>query len=432
MNILSIVKPASCKLECGGIKSSGFFVSSDTLLTCFHNIELNATISGETYGQNKKNIVLELVDSDTQLDLAILRVKDEYEHTNSLHVCTIEPIQGITWVSFGYPATNNGRIFGETIQGKIKDYSAHSGLPQHDIVLSVEGYNISTSEYQGFSGSPLVDDYGNVIAVLRHSSHNSLDAVSIKRAKTFLEKNKISYKQDYLMDFEEYSCNCFSGFEDNPKTMCNLHARKVRDQVRPEAIASDLLGKLYYPHKSGSLEDIIFYLKNNSKTNKGLWQGWLELLSYISMIPSTRPDFNSITITLTSENFAQLFGVHREIANRTIDVNLNFFWTEGEAYLKIISQYAQNKLKSLTDNNTCYIFNSSDRDFGRRPPKAGFKKSIINDISGDESAGLHIIKQMNFGMLSLNQLSQLILECDTEQEARPKIEQLFINAIQND
>jgi len=431
MSNLNLIKTASCKLECGGIKSSGFFISPGLLLTCLHNIIANNEISGETYG-DKKPLSFELVDSDSDTDLAILRLTNNAEHTASLHICSLEPIKGITWESFGYPNTTNGRSIGEVLEGQIRDYSVHTGFPPHDIVLAVDGYNVSTSQYQGFSGSPLVDDYGNVIAILRFSSSNSLDALSIKKAKLFLEKHQIICKQDYLLDFEEYSCNCFAGFDDDPKRMCNTYATTIKAEVKPNAIASDLLGKLYYPHQAGNLDEIIAYLKKNPTTNKGLWKGWLELLSYLSIIPSSRTDFNSISITLTSRHFSELFGKQLETASDTIDVKLNFFWTEGKAYLNVISDYAHNKLKNGTESNTCYIFNSGDPDFGRRGPKAGFKQNIIPDISGDESAGLHIIKKMNFGMLSLNQLSQQVLACDNAEEARPKIQELFINALQND
>ncbi|RQO74423.1 hypothetical protein DBR43_03240 [Pedobacter sp. KBW06] len=150
------------------------------------------------------------------------------------------------------------------------------------------------------------------------------------------------------------------------------------------------------------------------------------------MIPSARTDFNSITITLSSETFKELFGAHLATASDTIDVKINFFWTQGQGYLTVINDYAHNRLDKQMGNNTCYIFNSADPDFGRRGPKPGFKKGIVMDISGEEEAGMHIIKQMNFGMLSLNQLSQEVLECDTLAQARPKIKQLFINALQND
>ncbi|WP_316789644.1 serine protease [Pedobacter frigoris] len=432
MSNLSLIKSASCKLACGEIKGSGFFVTPDILLTCLHNIEADVAIVGESYGEDKRSFSFELVDSDTVTDLAILRTKDGYLHNSTLHVCSLEPIKGITWESFGYPATTNGRSIGEDLDGKIRDHALNPGLLKHDVVLAVEGYNFSTSVYQGFSGSPIVDDYGNVIAISRFSGNNSLDAVSVKRAKSFLEANNIICKQDYLLDFDEYACNCFAGFEEDPKRMCNAFASSVKGQVNPDTIARDLLGKLYYPHQAGTLEEIIAYLKKNPTTNKGLWKGWLELLSYLAMVSSARPDFNSITVTLTSDNFAKLFKVKSEIAKKTIDVKVNFFWTEGKAYLKVISDYAHDKFRSEAESNSCYIFNSSDPNFGRRVPSPGFKDKIIRDIGGDESAGFHIIKQMNFGMLSLNQLSEEVLNSDSVAQARPKIEELFINALCND
>jgi hypothetical protein len=431
MSHMTAIKAASCKLQCGTIYGTGFFISTDTLLTCLHNIDEKKEIKGETHGVNKQSLELELIDADPETDLAILRVKNGLTHPGVLHICSLEPVMGISWESFGYPDTINGRSIGETLSGTIKDYFEHEGFPQHDIVLAVEGFNINTSVYKGFSGSPCVDAYGNAVAILRHYSNNSLDAVSIKRVKPLLERNGIVYKQDYLYDFEEYSCNCFAGFDENPKRMCNSYATAIKLDTKPGTITQDLLGKLYYPHKNGTLEEIITYLKKNPHTNQRLWKGWLELLSYISIIPSTRTDFNSISITLTSEKFAELFGVQRETGPDTIDVKLNFFWTEGEGYLNIVRDYIHDKLKTGIENNTCYIFNSPDANYGRSPLGPGFKQNIITNIGGDDSAGLHIVKEMNYGMLSLNQISQQVLECDTEAQARPKIEQLFINALQN-
>ncbi|WP_157282734.1 S1 family peptidase [Pedobacter antarcticus] len=422
------IKAASCKLSCGLKEGSGFFVSLDHVLTAKHNLDHGNEINGEGYGG--EIFSLELVDTDDDTDMVLLKIQGAYKSGTFLHICSLEPIAGISWESFGHPKTVNGRTIGETLSGSIKDFA--NGVNSHDTILNVEGYNVTSSVYHGFSGSPVVDFYGNAIGMLRFSGNNSLDAVSIKKAGSFLERNGIIVKKDYLLDFGEYACNCFSGFEETPKRMCAIYADRLRSTIEPNDIARDLLGRLYYPHTKGDLNEIISFLKNNPEINQGLWKGWLELLSYLSMVTSSRPDFNNITVTLTAEKFTKLFGIKRETAADTIDVNLNFFWTQGTAYLNIISDYLHNKLLEGIENNTCYIFNSADPHFGRRGPKANFKENIVFDISGGEDAGFHIVKEMNFGVLSLNELSQQVLECDSIASARPKIEQLFIDALQHD
>ncbi|RQO74424.1 hypothetical protein DBR43_03245 [Pedobacter sp. KBW06] len=257
MSNLNSIKMASCMLECAGIKGSGFFITPNLVLTCLHNLSIGQQVTGERPGEQKETFEFEVLDQDAGIDLSLLKVINNRESLNTLHVCSLEPVAGIEWESYGYPDTTNGRAIGESLTGDIRDYAEYTAGLEHDVVLNVTGYNVQTSVYDGFSGSPLVDDYGNVFAVFRFSGHNSLDAVSIKRAKPFLEKNNILCKQDYLLDFEEYACNCFAGFEDDPKRMCNAAAIGIKDQVKPDSITRDLLGKLYYPHNKDSLEDII-------------------------------------------------------------------------------------------------------------------------------------------------------------------------------
>lgn len=430
MSFLSSIKPACCRVSCNGIDGSGFFLSANLILTAKHNLEDSHSIKGRTL--SGAEIEMEVVAADDAVDLAILRVTSGYVSTAMLDLCGFEPVKGVPFEGFGFPATANGKAYGETLCGTVRDFMDTPSL-SHDTVLEISGYNVSTSLYKGFSGSPMVDGYGNVIGVYLFSGANSLDSVSIWKAKSFLLANSVAVKDDYLADFKQYGALCFNGFEPDPLGICKLQMQSATMGNGPNEIVKSLAGRIFYPEKKLSVEAVISELKNNVMLNQLLWKGWLELLTYVSMLNAQYPSAGRITVELPTSKVMAVLGIKFKKSPKIIKVKINFFWTEGTPWSTITRQYIHDQFtKGKSVGGGCYIFNSADEGFGRQRPPSGFKKGIVTNIAAPKEASIRIQGDFDFGLLSLGNFTEEVLNCTTLAQTTQKLEQLLLNALEHD
>ncbi|MEJ7559861.1 MAG: ABC-three component system protein [Pedobacter sp.] len=424
------LKASTCRIECDGVKGSGFFISPKTILTCYHvvvNVDDQNPIELFDYLSNP--IAVELIKQDIDCDIAILNIVNGYKSECFLQLCESEIVPDVSWISFGYPTTQNGRLVGEPLSGTIRDFIVDSSLTIHDSITSVSSVNALTAHYDGFSGSPLVDQNNNVISILRYQAPNYLNSVSIKKASAFLKNHFINIKPDELCSFSEYLPFVFDGFESDPKLMCNKFAAEVSSTSSPNVIINSLLGSVFFPNRAQTSKELIAELKRNKEQSNAIWIGWLEFLSHVSLLKGEHSNANEITITLSSTSMFKMLRINVG-GTKAVKLKLRFLWTDSETYLEVAKQYIHKEHNTEIENNTCHIFNSKKANFGGIPLTANFKKNIIQNISSPNDSGFRIRGTVDFGILSLQHLNNEVKKCVSITLATENLEKLFRDAIQ--
>jgi len=424
MTTSQLLKDTSCRIACGITKGSAFFISGDILLTANH-VLVKYHSHGDAinlFTHTGKASVGTLVAFDDDCDLALIRVPEDFVSTQWLNLCECEMIEGVDWSSYGYPDNTNGQTAGEPLKGTIKNV-IQSPILQHDVTVEIPGYNVTTVEFEGFSGSPLVDAYCNVISVMRFSGTNDLSAVSIKRGCAFLKNNDIILKPDYLLKFDQYELDSFGGFSSGIKSLCEGEAEQVAQTTAPGELVTAYGSGLFFPEKKMSPESIIAHLRTNPEKNKRLWTGWLEFLTFVAILKGQclHP---AITVDIPAEKILGL--LTKKVA---LKLQLNYFWTEKESLEDIARRYIHNKLAADITHNSCHIFNSELHHFGIKL-RPDFKKRIIENIGNPANSGLTVLRKVDFGVLSLKELADEVGQSATLPEAFHKLTILFRDAIE--
>lgn len=416
-----------CLINCGTEQGTGFFISETTILTCYHVVEQYAT-KRIVLQCNQVEMPGEFIAYCPRTDLALLKVTDGSISEHYLRLRQSTPVTDTFWKAFGCPANEAGQMTGEPLSGSIS-YIVPAGIETiHDLTCTVTPGGLSTSIFNGFSGSPMTDHNGDVIGVLRFNGTNHLHGVSIKRGSTFLRGSEIILLPDELEGFDDYTASAFQGFEQDAKIMCQRYAKEVSKEATPMGIATTLEGTMYYPTKKDTLEALIEGIKRQPESSSLLWTGWIELLSHVALLQGEHKDVNSLTITLRAEKVSKWLGLSSiNVPGRKIQ--LRFLWTEQEQYFTVLKEYLHGNLKGIK-KNTCYIFNAKAANFGGGQINPGFKKRIIGNISMPQGSGPSVVGEVQFGLLSLRHLNDQVKQCYTLHEASENLNKLFKDAIE--
>lgn len=378
---------------------------------------------------NQISIQVQLVAFSTETDLALMQVLDNFVSTNFLTLRESTVVNQLPWRTFGCPANNAGQLVGEPLNGTIAHIIADSTLTVFDLTFNVAPSGLSNAVYEGFSGSPILNDSGYVIGVMKYEGSNHLHGVSIKKGSIFLGGHGLQILPDELEGFEDYTGAAFDGFEPDAKALCNSYAVEVSKALSPTAIATTLLGDVYFPRRTGNLRELIAEMKKDAQNNSLLWTGWIELLSHVALLEGEQKDVNAIKITIPISGILKMLGLSNKNNSRK-SLQLRFLWTKEEHYFSVVKDYLRGNLKLGMENDTCYIFNARSPNFGGGELKPGFKKNIIGNISAPRQSGPSVMGKVKYGILSLRHLNDQVKQCITLQEATDNLEKLFKDAIE--
>ena len=193
---------------------TGFYVSnSGHIITNYHVIEGCKDVKAHSKGRELDAVIIA---NDRANDLAVLKISESPDYFFALSQDSPYPLQDI--IVAGYP-------FGDAVSSSVKF--------TRGIVSSLTGINNNYSEIQidaalqpGNSGGPIMDDYGNVIAVAVAKldediikedfgviPENTNFGVKVSAVKNLMEGNRITFKvpNTLIIDKQELSRQATDG-----------------------------------------------------------------------------------------------------------------------------------------------------------------------------------------------------------------------------
>lgn len=424
---MSLLKDSTCKISVQTEekiivrKGTGFFVSKNRILTCNHVIAKNddeIIFIDNCKNQSGQKLTAKVIEACQQTDYALLEIQEIFENEYFLELCDSEIIEEEEIKIFGYPEEGQGQDTGEILKGEILSVlEGHQTI--QDVSLRIDGYNVNT-RYGGFSGSPVINNYGQVTSIIKYEAARSLSSVSIKKAKPFLEKNGISINPDQIVSFNLFKNGVFAGFADR-ENECEVESNRPIDLLSPKLIIEKNKDELFYPRKNLEIKDLIAYLRKNKDLNDKLWKGWIQLLTYVEILKGDYRDANSISIKITSKELYKQFGLLNRTKEINIDLYLNFYLTEEKDYFKIAQKSIHENRKNQIAKHTCNIFNSNIEQFGNT-------NKLVVDISNPEYSGPSI-PNIRIGALSLLQINRAVIDSDSLADVSNNLKKIFEDAI---
>lgn len=195
-------------LRCGSEIGTAFFVSKNQLLTATHlvkeQIQNEKTIEVRINHQDwiPCTVAGHLQDENTISDVTLLNLAGTRSNDAFLELIASSFHKGEDLKIIGYPwEIGNGLdYFGLDIRSihKINPRTANTeetdGL-SYDVV-AVRNDLLSLYSYGGFSGSPILNEYGKVVGVATDQHYNSLSYTSIEKIAPYLRDFKVRVTED--------------------------------------------------------------------------------------------------------------------------------------------------------------------------------------------------------------------------------------------
>jgi len=428
--MITILDKATCRIDCGGEFGTGFFVNNKTIITAKHVIDkfILSTESPEdiiidNLSNYSEKVTCTYIDHCDDTGVAIISIEGDYRNDNYLTLCASMIIEKDTITSYGYPNSEDGCIVGEPLIGNVFRAIPNSDETMHDVSLNIDNFQQGT--YQGFSGSPVMNQDKVVTSFITRQNVRYISAVSIKKIAKFLRNKNIEVKQDYLTSFEEYKNSIFES-HGSIETACLGQSLKPLSTITPQSILDSREGGIFYPPKLDSLSKLIADIKLNKDLQDALWSGWLELLTYIEILKGKYDDCNHIQIEVTSEEISKRFKLFTSTKTITTKLRINFFFSESKNYFEVARNYVHEPMQEHSvKQDTCNIFNSHNRNFGIRNLTS---RDIILNISDPENSGPSILNA-RIGVLSLQNLREKIINSTDITSAQLNLRKRFEDAL---
>ncbi|MEZ8453208.1 serine protease [Vibrio splendidus] len=422
-----LVESATCKIDCDGEKGSGFFISRDKIITCRHVLTRHLHIKTKeikiTAGSSSFECTARLIAHCETTDLALLDCEGNYESEHTLVISSSPILDDEDIYSYGYPNTNDGRLVGEPLHGTVLRTITNSTATIRDVSLTIDNFSKS-KEYEGFSGSPVVNGRGVVTSVLSFENKNYLSSMSINKAKGFLLENNIIVEDNELETFISYRDDAFKGFS-YLKDECENYSNSASNKVTPSGVIKTNGGELFYPRKQMSFDEIKVFLRENQNIDSCLWTGWIQFLTYMNFLEVDYSNLKDVRVKLETAKFKIPF-FKTGLKTITYDLKLKLFYTEEDDYLDLARNYmSKNKDKMRLEGNSCHIFNSHVPNFG----KISIDPSNIIDDVANPKGSTFSPEMPKIGIVSLEQLSQIVMSSQTSDEAVIKIKKKLEDVI---
>jgi len=428
--MLTILDKATCRIDCGGEIGTGFFVNGNTIITAKHVIDNFISAS-----ENAKDIIIDnlsnhsekvtctYIDHCDDAGVAMISIEGDYRNDHYLTLCASEIIEEESIKSYGYPNSEDGRLVGEPLIGKVLRTISDSDETMHDVSINVD--NFAQGTYGGFSGSPVMNQDKYITSFIIDENIRYISAVSIKKVANFLRNQSIEVKEDYLTSFEEYKDSTFNGFG-QIKPVCLSQSKQVLSNTSPNEIIKNCEGNIFYPAKSDSLSNLIGAIKLNKDLKDALWPGWFEFLTYVVMLEGKYDDLNNIKIEVKLDEKISKFRIRFKPKKIISKVQLSFLFSENESYFDVASEYIHQAMqdKSLV-KDTCNIFNSHNQHFA---VKKLTSNSIVLNIGDPDHSGPSI-PEVRVAVLNLNDLREDIINSEDITSAQLNLRKRFEDAL---
>ncbi|MGF1765419.1 S1 family peptidase [Aliivibrio kagoshimensis] len=424
----SLLKKSTCKITCGDKSGTGFFISPNWILTAIHVInesfEEEKKIEVSNWHFDENTHIAKCIYHDDHAHIAIIEINEICENDCFLELLNADIIKDEIISIYGYPRNFDGEIVGEPLSGKVLRYIEDSDVTIHDVSINVDGFD-TNSDYSGFSGSPVVNGKNQVLSFIRFKSERYLSAISIKKAAHFLQESGMSFSDDELKSFSNYKHLAFSGFE-TLKVACEKKSEKALSVHSPFYILQKKSNDMFYPAKMESFEDIRAYLKNNRNVDKELWVGWTKFLTYIQMLDGNFENIEDVNINVSLEILFKTLGFINRKKSMDLKVSVDFMFTEHESFITVASEVLHNQRNSEEiKGSVCTVFNSNSIDFGIKKINT---RHVINDIGMPDGSGPNIVRPKS-GVVSLRQLTDLVIMSDNIEDAKSKLKGAIEDAI---
>lgn len=175
---------------CGSyVSGTAFFVSSTRLLTAGHVLA--------EYILDKEATVAVIVEGDYKFcrvlfnyaipDVAVLECVDyQSPKENVMKLLNCKFKKGVEALVVGYPRElgSGEDYFGVTVKNSREKIDLKGGFDRMVVRTDSFGFN----SYEGFSGSPVINDFGMVMGIETDQLYNTLGYASVKALKPFIEQ----------------------------------------------------------------------------------------------------------------------------------------------------------------------------------------------------------------------------------------------------
>lgn len=180
-------------LQCGGEHATAFFIGEDTLLTVRHAVIDHLYNKDTPVFINREKPILCTVEELGNIDIVILKCTEHIQH-DTLRLLAAAFNEDLELMVMGYPSElgNNKDLISLSIRNRQE-----VNRTEYDIVVIREDA-LALYNYKGFSGSPVINEFGSVIGIMTRNVSQTLGYISIKRlANPWLNDKNIPYKQNY-------------------------------------------------------------------------------------------------------------------------------------------------------------------------------------------------------------------------------------------
>src|SRR5687768_14661653 len=160
------LKAATCLVECGGQKGTGYLVSAHRIVTCHHVIKdaREGQIATVTFTDREPTRARVTDKIDPDLDAAVLEWQEPFADIAPLTFGRATARKSL-WDGYGYPQLAAGQ--GLPIDGTIDDLSGRDTRGKPSLVLTAGKFEAGNgAPAYGFSGSPVTFN-GRVIGHLK-------------------------------------------------------------------------------------------------------------------------------------------------------------------------------------------------------------------------------------------------------------------------